>query len=130
MPAIPSNLESLPFKALNDLALRIERAKAKQYDAAVSELTQTKSKLDERARAMILEMAANLALPAKVAQGVLDAPVAKNGKGRHKPRKGKVMVKFRDPANAENTWSGRGRPARWLAVYEKQGHKREEYAVR
>jgi len=36
-------------------------------------------------------------------------------------------VLYRDPENPENTWSGRGRPARWLASYEAQGRKREEF---
>jgi DNA-binding protein H-NS len=38
-------------------------------------------------------------------------------------------VLYRDPANPDNTWSGRGRPARWLADYETQGRKREEFRV-
>lgn len=40
-----------------------------------------------------------------------------------------VPVKYKDPRNPKNTWSGRGRPARWLAAYEKAGHKRDEYRV-
>ena len=35
----------------------------------------------------------------------------KRGKG-----KGSVAPKYRDPNNAENTWTGRGRPPRWLAA--------------
>lgn len=41
----------------------------------------------------------------------------------------KIKVKYRNPANHAETWSGRGRPARWLAAYEKQGQKREQFAV-
>jgi DNA-binding protein H-NS len=36
--------------------------------------------------------------------------------------------KYRNPATGE-TWSGRGRPARWLTQLEAQGHKREEFAA-
>lgn len=39
------------------------------------------------------------------------------------------FVMYRDPANPENTWSGRGRPARWLASYESAGRKRDEFRV-
>lgn len=39
-----------------------------------------------------------------------------------------VAVKYRNPATGE-TWSGRGRPARWLTQLEAQGRKREEFAV-
>lgn len=38
-------------------------------------------------------------------------------------------VKYRDPANHENTWSGRGRPARWLTAYVKAGKKMESFRV-
>lgn len=40
-----------------------------------------------------------------------------------------VAVKYRDTANPENTWSGRGRPARWIAAYLKQGKKLEQFRV-
>lgn len=75
-------------------------------------------------------------LNAKLAQMLGTTPeasvriVKKATNGKHKPRKAKIAIKFRDPANPENTWSGRGRPARWLGAYEKQGRKREEFAVR
>ncbi|WP_271009034.1 H-NS histone family protein [Paucibacter sp. B51] len=38
-------------------------------------------------------------------------------------------VLYRDPASPENTLSGRGRTARWLADYEAQGCKRDEFKV-
>ncbi|MBB3360906.1 DNA-binding protein H-NS [Mitsuaria sp. BK045] len=38
-------------------------------------------------------------------------------------------VMYRDPQNPQNTWSGRGRAARWLAAYEEQGRNREEFRV-
>lgn len=37
---------------------------------------------------------------------------------------------YRDPANPENTWSGRGLPAKWLKVYEGQGRAREEFRIK
>jgi DNA-binding protein H-NS len=41
----------------------------------------------------------------------------------------KVAPKYRDPANSANTWTGRGRAPRWMMEAEKNGHKREEFAV-
>lgn len=38
-------------------------------------------------------------------------------------------VLYRDPANPQNTWSGRGRAARWLADYEAAGRSRDEFKV-
>jgi DNA-binding protein H-NS len=37
-------------------------------------------------------------------------------------------AKYRNPESGE-TWSGRGRTARWMAELEAKGHKREEFAV-
>jgi DNA-binding protein H-NS len=43
-------------------------------------------------------------------------------------RKGKVSAKYRDPKSGE-TWSGRGRMARWLADKVKAGEKQDNYLV-
>jgi DNA-binding protein H-NS len=45
------------------------------------------------------------------------------GKGR---RGGTVAVKYRDPANPANTWTGRGRMPRWMVAATKGGRKRKE----
>lgn len=50
------------------------------------------------------------------------------GKGRK--GKGTVAVKYRDPKNPANTWTGRGRMPRWLTAATKGGKvKREEFRV-
>lgn len=49
------------------------------------------------------------------------APPVKRG-----PKKGAVKIKFRDPKSGE-TWSGRGRMARWLADKIGAGEKQEKY---
>lgn len=50
------------------------------------------------------------------------------GKGR-KPR-GAVPVKYRDPKNPENTWTGRGRMPRWLVAATKaRGVKRDDFLI-
>jgi DNA-binding protein H-NS len=43
-------------------------------------------------------------------------------------QKGKAAVKFRDPKSGD-TWSGRGRMARWLADKVKAGEKQDSYLV-
>jgi DNA-binding protein H-NS len=37
-------------------------------------------------------------------------------------------AKYRNPAAGE-TWSGRGRPAKWITELEAKGHKREKFAI-
>jgi DNA-binding protein H-NS len=46
------------------------------------------------------------------------------GKGRK--GKGSVAVKYRDPQNPENTWTGRGRMPRWMAAATKGGKVKKE----
>ena len=41
----------------------------------------------------------------------------------------KVAPKYRDPANAANTWTGRGKQPRWLAEYTASGRKVEEFLI-
>ena len=40
-----------------------------------------------------------------------------------------LPVKFRDPGNAEHTWTGRGFKPKWLAYALANGHTIEEFAV-
>ncbi|WP_343639668.1 H-NS histone family protein [Roseateles sp.] len=47
-------------------------------------------------------------------------PVASHG-GKTAP------VRYRNPANPADTWSGRGRAPKWLADLEAQGRGREEF---
>lgn len=54
----------------------------------------------------------------------------KGRRGRKPGVAGKpVGVKYRHPDDPSLTWSGRGRPSRWLAELISKGHKREDFAV-
>lgn len=52
--------------------------------------------------------------------------------GGRTPRKtsGSVAIKYRDPANYENTWTGRGIAPLWLQRYEAIGRKRDEFLAK
>ena len=41
----------------------------------------------------------------------------------------KVAPKYRNPANENETWSGRGKQPRWLAAYTAQGRALEEFRI-
>jgi DNA-binding protein H-NS len=50
--------------------------------------------------------------------------------GKARKGKGSVAVKYRDPKNPENTWTGRGRPPRWLAAAMKtRGVRKEDFLI-
>ncbi|MGY0505545.1 H-NS histone family protein [Luteimonas sp. e5] len=42
---------------------------------------------------------------------------------------GKVPPKYRDPANPENTWTGRGRQPLWLVAYTDAGRDVNEFLI-
>ncbi len=59
------------------------------------------------------------------------APARRTRKAAKKGRKlGKVAPKYRNPANKSETWTGRGKPPRWMAPLLKKGTKREDFLIR
>jgi DNA-binding protein H-NS len=80
-----------------------------------------------------LNQIANLMKRHGVSVGELRGALVGGGKsakaGKRGGRRGKVPVMYRHPKTGE-TWSGRGRPARWVAAAEKAGHKRTEFLVK
>ena len=42
----------------------------------------------------------------------------------------KVAPKYRNPDNANETWSGRGKQPRWLQAYTSQGRVLDEFLIR
>lgn len=54
-------------------------------------------------------------------------------KSTRKPSKmagSKVAPKYRNPDNANETWSGRGKQPRWLQAYTSQGRVLDEFLIR
>ncbi len=75
---------------------------------------------------------ANLMKKHGVSVGELRSALTGGGRGAKGGRRGrrrKVPVMYRHPKTGE-TWSGRGRAARWIAAAEKAGHKRTEFLVK
>lgn len=69
---------------------------------------------------------------AKAATGTARKAAKKTAKkATRKGRKlGKVAPKYRNPANAKETWTGRGKPPRWMAPLLKKGKKREDFLIK
>jgi DNA-binding protein H-NS len=57
-----------------------------------------------------------------------NANASGNGAGLTRGRKSKVKAKYRDPKTSES-WSGRGRMARWLKSKQDVGENIEKYLV-
>ena len=104
------DLKSLNYNQLADL---IVRAQARQ-DELVKEKA---ARLREKINALVK------------AEGLgLDEVLGRAG-GRSKPR-GKVKPKYRNPADADQTWSGRGKRPRWFNAALAAGKKEKDLLVR
>lgn len=104
-----NGLEKMSFSELVDMERQIERIKGEKQN---SERKAMRDKLTAMAK-----------------EGGFDVNEL-FGKGARKG-KGTVAVKYRDPKNAENTWTGRGRMPRWLTAATKGGKaKKEDYLLK
>lgn len=43
---------------------------------------------------------------------------------------GVVAMKYRDPKNADNEWSGRGRSPRWMQEYLDAGKQKDDFLIK
>lgn len=95
-------------------------------------------KMQERAetfKAKLARMAQDEGFDPYKLFGAVPVQVAKNEMGHAKTPIGakkagsKIAIKYRDPKNTQNTWTGRGREPRWLAALTKAGRSRSEFAV-
>jgi DNA-binding protein H-NS len=57
-------------------------------------------------------------------------PGAREGEGGRAKGKGTIAIKYRDPKNPGNTWTGRGRMPRWMTAATKGNKaKKEDFLV-
>ncbi len=68
-------------------------------------------------------------LAAKAGLTLADVFDIKNGTGTKTLRGTKVAVKYRNPKDSTQTWTGRGRKPNWLAAAIKKGQKIESFRV-
>jgi DNA-binding protein H-NS len=105
---------------------------AKTLDPSKMTLAQLKdlrSRLDEAITDR--EQAERMQLRQKVEAMIASAGLSLTdliGKGSRTGRS--VPIKYRNPKDASQTWTGRGRPPRWLADAVKKGAKRESFMIR
>jgi DNA-binding protein H-NS len=104
------NVDKMTLKELRDLESKVSAAIVRVQDQDRAEL---KSKIDELAKR----------------HGVSVPELYGMGKGRGAGRGGKVAVKFMNPDNRSETWTGRGRQPRWLVAKLTKGAKVADFAV-
>jgi DNA-binding protein H-NS len=105
--ARPSEIEKMSYVELVEMQTRINRLIAQKRDEERAEI---KDKITALAREHGFDV--------------------RDLVGRGKGRNGAVAVKYRDPQNPNNTWTGRGRMPRWMAAATKGGKvKKEDFLV-
>jgi DNA-binding protein H-NS len=106
MPRMKS-LEKMTLGELSTLRHRVERLMLEKQN---SNLAALREKMADMAKA----------------HGLTIQDVFGNGR----KGKGSVAVKYRDPKNPENTWTGRGRMPRWMVAATKGSRaKREDFLI-
>ena len=106
---------------------------ARQLDSLVLAADKRKSQLAKRrpiavVRAELTATAAEFGYAIDELFGV-SAPQLKDAKSKARHPKGKVAVKYRDPENRKNTWSGRGSQPRWLREKVRRGLSPSDFLV-
>jgi len=102
------NVDKLPLKELIDLEARVKKAIVSARDRERSEVMQEMKALAAKRGLSITELF---------------------GATRGSAKGGKVAVKYRNPDNPEDTWTGRGRQPKWLVAALKKGAKVDDFAL-
>lgn len=101
-----SGLEKMSYAELSEMERQIERIKIEKQTSERNALRQKLTDMAEKEGFDIHELF---------------------GKGRK--GKGTVAVKYRDPKNPGNTWTGRGRMPRWMAAATKGGARKDDFLI-
>jgi DNA-binding protein H-NS len=108
------------------------RASLKVIERKIRELQQKAEQIKKQKTNPALRKIVQLVRKHGISIGDLSRAVNGRGGRRVRPsalRGKKVKPMFRNPKTGE-TWTGRGRPARWIAAAEKAGHKRTEFLIK
>ncbi|KQY49799.1 H-NS histone family protein [Lysobacter sp. Root494] len=126
------------------MSIDITRLSAKELDALINEAKKRKNTLSKRKPIGVVRQKLTQLAKAEgytVAELFGGAPATKSStkpagtaprarKTTKGYKLGKVAPKYRNPANTEETWAGRGKPPRWLATYLDQGRQIDEFLIR
>jgi len=115
------------------MKIDVDALSLRELDALVTAAEKRKAQLARRrpiavVRAELTAFAADCGYTIEELVGT-SAPVAAPVKRGARRKTGKVAVKYRDPQNRRNTWSGRGRMPLWLVDKTKRGQSASDFLV-
>ena len=124
------------------MSINLDSLSAKELDALINQARKRKTTLSKRKPIAVvrkkltqLARAEGYSIAELFGGGTGNAPApraskpAKAASRKGKPL-GKVAPKYRNPANAAETWAGRGKQPRWLAAYTDAGRKLEDFLIK
>ena len=121
------NLEGLSAKELQDLIAKAN--KRKKTLAKRKPVAAVRKKLVSLAKAEGYSIDELFGTGRMVRAGA--GVAARKAPARKSAAKGsKVPPKYRNPANPEQTWAGRGMPPKWLSAELAKGKKLEDFAIK
>ncbi len=104
---------------MTDLAELSEEELKEMMDNAAKALKQKQESKKKEVMAQIRQMAASIGMS-----------VSFHEAGKESSRKGiKVPPKYRNPANPEQTWTGRGVAPKWMQELIAAGHDKSEFEI-
>lgn len=118
------DIDSLSPKELD--ALLSQAAKRKKTLAKRKPVAQVRKKLIAAAKAEGYTIAELFGGAAATREPKAAKPAKRAAK---KAAGGKIAPKYRNPANAAETWTGRGKPPRWLAAELAAGKAKEDFLI-
>lgn len=104
-------ITSLSYSDLQKLEKQVKDAIQQRYE-------QEKDDLKRQVRELVKQKA-----------GVSVEELFGFGKSSSAAKRGKAAPKYRDPANAANTWTGRGRPPVWMQNQLNAGRQKDDFLI-
>ena len=121
------------------MSIDITGLSAKQLDSLIDQAKKRKTTLSKRKpiaavrrRLADLARAEGYTIAELFGGGAAPKPVAAPARARKTTKGyklGKVAPKYRNPANPDQTWAGRGKPPKWLAAHLDKGRKLDEFLI-
>lgn len=105
---------------MSEIATLSENELAELIAKASRELEVKRQGKKRETIAQIKELAASIGVSVEISEGEKRATTRRGSS---------VPVKYRDPDNSKNAWTGRGMKPRWLNGYLSQGRSLDEFQV-
>ncbi len=125
------NIETLSTKELSDLITKAnQRKKVLAKRKPASQVKTAVAKFLKSVGWSFDELYGKPSGAKSAAPTAAAAPPKKARKSTKGRVLGKVAPKYRNPANAKETWAGRGKQPRWLAAETAKGRKLEDFLIK